>query len=546
MNEKIEIINNWNLKKVFDNLENGNIKIPKFQREYVWERSKIAKLLNSIYCQYPIGSFFIWQAGKEYKDFCKDISELNLPIDPESSNYSFILDGQQRITSLYIALKGKVLKDNDYSAICFNLDKKCFQIPRLKNEKNNIPAWKLFDTNAYGDTLTDLAIADRNNETTYAATWRECQQIFSDYPISIIKSLNMNLEEVVDIFERINQGGKRLSLFDLVSASVWSADFDLREKILSFNKEFAVSVFGSIDDEVFTQSLSLNACNDCTNQTQLRLTTEDCLGLWDKTAETLRLSIDYIKTLGVPYVNYIPYISFLPLLQYYFFKSGRKSVAAEHKSFIENWFWTSTFSQRYSSSSLTKMKDDADWMSHLVSGELVENVFGVSLTVKELSRIRMNNVSVIKNGILCLMALKTPVDFDNGQPVVLDKTNASRVNAKENHHFFPFSLQKDFHTDNNGINLLMNFAFISKRLNGEILNKRPERYLADYTSCNPNIIEHLKTHYIDDVAYEYAKQNDYESFIQRRAELVLDAIRHKVKVVDFATPESEIIEDNID
>lgn len=57
MGQKIDIINNWNLSKLFSNLENGNFKIPKFQREYVWEKSKIVKLLNSIYKQYPIGSF---------------------------------------------------------------------------------------------------------------------------------------------------------------------------------------------------------------------------------------------------------------------------------------------------------------------------------------------------------------------------------------------------------------------------------------------------------------------------------------------------------
>lgn len=57
MSQKIEITNNWNIQRVFNELENGNIKIPRFQRGYVWERSKIVKLLNSIYKEHPIGSF---------------------------------------------------------------------------------------------------------------------------------------------------------------------------------------------------------------------------------------------------------------------------------------------------------------------------------------------------------------------------------------------------------------------------------------------------------------------------------------------------------
>ena len=58
MEPKLEIINNWDLKKLISELEKGEIKIPRFQRDYIWERSKVVSLLNSIYSQYPIGSFF--------------------------------------------------------------------------------------------------------------------------------------------------------------------------------------------------------------------------------------------------------------------------------------------------------------------------------------------------------------------------------------------------------------------------------------------------------------------------------------------------------
>ncbi len=460
MEQKIEIINNWNLNKIFNELENGNMKIPRFQRGYVWERSKIVRLLNSIYKQYPIGSFFIWVASTEYKHFCREITELGLPENPESNTYSFILDGQQRITSLFVALKNKILNNTDYSTICFNLEKKEFQIPRLKNEKHNIPAWKLFDRTAYGDVYADYVLNDRSK----ADIWRDCQQIFTDYPISIIKSLKMDLDQVVSIFERINQGGKRLSLFDLVHASSWSAKFDLREKICAFNDETNVKSFGGIENEVFTQSIALNEFGDCRNYNQLHLTADTCDRLWNVTTECLRIAIDYIKTLGVSFIDFIPYNSFLPILQYYFFTSNHKSIKSEHKESIENWFWTATFSQRYSSSSLTRMKEDAEWISKLSHGENVENVFNVSLTLKELTKIRMQNTSVVKNGILCLLALEKPVDFDNGLQVTLNKTNVSKLNSKENHHFFPYSLMQRFGTDNNGINSLLNFAFISARL----------------------------------------------------------------------------------
>ena len=542
MEQKIEIINNWNLNKIFNELENGNMKIPRFQRGYVWERSKIVRLLNSIYKQYPIGSFFIWVASTEYKHFCREITELGLPENPESNTYSFILDGQQRITSLFVALKNKILNNTDYSTICFNLEKKEFQIPRLKNEKHNIPAWKLFDRTAYGDVYADYVLNDRSK----ADIWRDCQQIFTDYPISIIKSLKMDLDQVVSIFERINQGGKRLSLFDLVHASSWSAKFDLREKICAFNDETNVKSFGGIENEVFTQSIALNEFGDCRNYNQLHLTADTCDRRWNVTTECLRIAIDYIKTLGVSFIDFIPYNSFLPILQYYFFTSTHKSIKSEHKESIENWFWTATFSQRYSSSSLTRMKEDAEWISKLSHGENVENVFNVSLTLKELTKIRMQNTSVVKNGILCLLALEKPVDFDNGLQVTLNKTNVSKLNSKENHHFFPYSLMQRFGTDNNGINSLLNFAFISARLNKVISNAPPSVYIANFDSNNGKVREFLKSHLLDEDAYNALKSDNFSLFIQKRGELILEKIKEKTKVGEFTEPEEQIMEENIE
>lgn len=546
MEQKIEIINNWNLKKVFTEMENGNIKIPRFQRGYVWERSKIVKLLNSIYSQYPIGSFFVWVASKDYAHFCREILELNLPVNPEANNYSFILDGQQRITSLYVALKGKKLNGIDYSSICFNLDKQEFQIPRLQNEKNNIPAWKLFDTTCYGDIHADYAIHDKEFHTNYATIWRECQQVFTDYPISVIKTLKMDLEQVVTIFERINQGGKRLALFDLVHASAWSPQFDLREKINAFNNEQNVKIFGGIENEVFIQSLALNAYDDCRNQNQLNLTANVASGLWDITTECIRLSIDFVKTLGVKFVDFIPYSSFLSVIQYYFFKSGLKSISAEHNRFIEDWFWTATFSQRYSSSSLTLMKEDALWIYNLSKGINESNTFGVSLTIKELLKVRMPNKSVIKNGVLCLMSLNNPKDFDNGQIVTLDRTNVSRINSKENHHFFPYSLRQSFNTDLNGINSLLNFVFISGRLNREISNSLPSHYISKYDNINANIMSHLDSHFINEDALNAAKTDNFNLFIQKRGEVILQLIKQKTSVKEFSDPEEEILDQNIE
>lgn len=541
--DRIEIINQWNLQRVFQELERGNMRIPRFQRAYVWERSKIVRLLNSISMSYPIGSFFLWETDTTMEAFGRDITEFGFPKKPQGNYLMFILDGQHRITSLYVSLMGKTLNGIDYSKICYNLDSKKFKLPQLKTEQHNIPVWKIWDAKEYSNLLMDYA---KNGDFDHMQALKECQECLYNYPISIIMSRKMGLEEVVDIFERINQGGKRLSLFDLVHATVWSQDFDLREKIKDFNNEKAISLFGKIGGEIFTQSLSLNIKHDCTKLVQLKLTNQECINAWARTIECLRIAIDYVKSLGAQNLSILPYANMLAIIQHYLYIGKYNGIRPIHTMLISDWFWTVTFSNRYSSSTLTRMNEDANWISRIVAGENESRIFSISLKAEDLKRVRMNTISVVKNGILCLMASNSPRDFDNGQVVTLDNTNASRSNSKENHHFFPFSLRNTFGLSANEANSVLNFAFISKRLNGSILNKRPSKYLAEYESTTDKIVENLATLFISEKAFEAAKNDDFSAFIKERGKTIMAEINRVCQIQDPHTIAPIIDEEDID
>ena len=541
--DRIEIINQWNLQRVFQELERGNLRIPRFQRAYVWERSKIVKLLNSISMSYPIGSFFLWETDTSMEAFGRDITEFDFPKKPQGNYFMFILDGQQRITSLYVSLMGKTLNEVDYSTICYNLDSKKFKLPQLKTEQHNIPVWKIWDAKEYSNLLMEYA---KNGDFERMQALKECQEFLYNYPISIIMSRKMGLEEVVDIFERINQGGKRLSLFDLVHATVWSQNFDLREKIKDFNNEKAISLFGKIGGEIFTQSLSLNIKHDCTKLVQLKLTNQECINAWARTIECMRIAIDYVKSLGAQNLSILPYANMLAIIQHYLYIGKYNGIQPIHTKLISDWFWTVTFSNRYSSSTLTRMNEDANWISRIVAGENESRIFSISLKADDLKRVRMNTTSVVKNGILCLMASNGPRDFDNGQVVTLDNTNASRSNSKENHHFFPFSLRNTFGLTTNEANSVLNFAFISKRLNGSILNKRPSKYLAEYASATDKIVENLATHFISEKAFEAAKDDNFNAFIEERGKTIMAEINRVCQIQDPHTIAPIIDEEDID
>ena len=92
-------------KMVMSGIEFGTLKIPQFQRDFVWPREKSAKLIDSILKGFPIGTFILWKT-KEQLRFVKDIGGQELPPTPKGDYSEQVLDGQQRLTSLDAACKG--------------------------------------------------------------------------------------------------------------------------------------------------------------------------------------------------------------------------------------------------------------------------------------------------------------------------------------------------------------------------------------------------------------------------------------------------------
>lgn len=95
--------------QLLSDIEAGRIKIPQFQRDFVWSKTDSAKLLDSIVKRYPIGTFILWKTNETLRSI-KNIGGLNFPQTPEGDYVQYVLDGQQRITSLYAGFKGCTIR----------------------------------------------------------------------------------------------------------------------------------------------------------------------------------------------------------------------------------------------------------------------------------------------------------------------------------------------------------------------------------------------------------------------------------------------------
>jgi len=84
--------------------DSGEIRLPLMQRDYVWKPKKVVKLLDSLYRGWPIGSFYVWQTNESQPERERMGNTLKLPMD---GFYGFLLDGQQRLTSLSLAIRAE-------------------------------------------------------------------------------------------------------------------------------------------------------------------------------------------------------------------------------------------------------------------------------------------------------------------------------------------------------------------------------------------------------------------------------------------------------
>jgi hypothetical protein len=530
MNEKYITTSERKLPDIVASIRRGEWKIPRFQREFVWEKNKVIELLDSIYRQFPVGSFFLWLPPEDYARYYKDIPELQISPDGRRMFTHFILDGQQRLTSLYVTSLGLTINDFDYSSICFDLDAEIFNINPVDLERN-IPVHKIFQQ--------DFTIFKQLTEERQRAFMKVSDRL-KDYPFPVITIDNKNIEDACRIFERINQRGTRLNIFDLVVALTWDKDFELKSKIDEFNKKYE-PIFGKMEPVIFSETLSLVINKQATKAFQLQLTPEDVKSKWAGVEKAIEATLKFLRSnLEVRRYEYLPYRDMIPLIAYYFYECSDKNIEAD-KGFLEDWFWKATFSNRYSGAVFSKMGEDrANIFDRKLRGEPVEVAYDIYINDQRIAALHMGRVTAARNGILLLLMKKRPLSFLDNSLVDIEKDAISAFNQTEKHHIFPRAHLKSIGIkEKKRTDLLCNFCFIDSALNKKIGSKSPEEYLNEIRMINPNMLTALQSHLIPAEDGASILKNDYDGFLKDRSKLLYQEVRTKLGDV-FASIEEEL------
>ncbi len=246
--------------------------LPAIQRKFVWGEEKICKLFNSIMRDYPIGTFLFWELPAEKADEYTFYEFLNIYHERDSKNklvnYDFtreikgVLDGQQRISSMYIALQGtystrqkhgRKVNDRAYPEKLFYLNllggENAYEFTFLTQEDSRNTKDKFYylvrdilrkNEDADSDDIIDELI-QLNPERTELLTHnrkivkknlnRLLKKFYDPQLISYFKIVNKDLDDILDIFVRVNSGGTILSKSDLLFSTLVAHWEDGREQI---------------------------------------------------------------------------------------------------------------------------------------------------------------------------------------------------------------------------------------------------------------------------------------------------------------------------
>ncbi|WP_293876787.1 MULTISPECIES: DUF262 domain-containing protein [unclassified Sphingomonas] len=221
------------IRTAIERILSGSIRIPAFQRGFVWTTDNISFLMDSIYRNYPIGNILLWRT-RDTLEKERDLGPFALPKAEKEYPVDYVLDGQQRLTAIFSVFQTTLQANSSTEAFDIFFD---LQAPDGALEDQFVSIFetgadpnRYFPLRAIFDTARFFKIASELSEDNKDKVV-ELQRRFQEFQLNLDVIEFDNKDEIAIIFERVNRAGIRLDAFQLLSAWTWSSEFDLNESI---------------------------------------------------------------------------------------------------------------------------------------------------------------------------------------------------------------------------------------------------------------------------------------------------------------------------
>ena len=511
------------LESLLSQIDSGTMLLPEFQRGYVWNRDQVRGLLRSLYLGYPVGGLLVWETETRPEDI-RGTEEVY-------GNRTLLLDGQQRLTSLYGVIKGKAPKffegdSNAFTGLRFNVEDENFEFytpAKMKGDPRWVDVTKLFAHDGmkpFIEEFKDPKFAEKFPE--YLARLADLSNIVKrEFYLEKIVGADKTTEVVVDIFNRVNSGGTKLSKGDLALAKISAKSPETRGQMRSDLKIWEANGF---DFNLDWYLRNINAV--ATEKSQFVHLDDISIADFDK---ALKLSTKYVDTLlnlissrlGLDHARVLMARFALPVLALYLHRNGGKFPTKEEADKALFWYIHAGLWGRFAGSTESTLALDYEILKKS----------GLDGLIDEIERVRGGNLEISPNDFKVnsmgsrfypLLYLLTRVgsaqDLLTG--VALQKQMLGSLSSLQVHHIFPKKVLKDFGYRRGDINAVANFCFLTQQSNLEISKREPKDYFKQVIKQAG--IEALESQWIPTDKKLWEIEN-YHRFLEARRELLAEA-----------------------
>ena len=565
---------------LLDEAGDGRTQLPDFQRGWVWDDDHVRSLLASISLGYPIGAVMMLRTGGETIRFRQRPLE-GIPAPATRDAERLILDGQQRITSLFQSLRlGKPVRTRDHrnreierwyyiymqraldpnadredAVVSLPADRQIKKFGRDVSEDYStsereyeamvFPLSKVFDASEWRVEFERFWDYEREKIKLWNDFERKIVKQFDRYQVPVIElGKDTPKEAVCQVFEKVNTGGVTLTVFELLTAAFAADDYQLRPDWEARERRIhSQSILAGVFNTDFLQAVTLLATRERQRQTTALASGTDkdrAPRIGCKRTDMLKLELDEYQRWAEPLMagferaarflhsqhlydaKFLPYGSQLIPLAAILTVLGKDWESHEAREKLARWYWCGVFGELYGSSSETRFAHDlpqvVEWILH--DGPEPNTIRDAEFAAARLLTLRTRNSAAYK-GIYALLLREGARDWMTGEESSIQSYFDEHIDI---HHVFPQGWCRENGIESTRCDSIINKTPLTARTNRSIGGPAPSEYLERIQIQVPHdrLDGYLRTHLIDPT---HLRTNDFDGFFAARQSALLRIIR---------------------
>lgn len=546
-------------------IETGRLRAPRFQRPFVWRPHQMRDLFDSIEQGYPVGTLLLWDTDVPHRSL-DTMGVLELPPQP-SGTISYLLDGHQRLSTLFSVLK---LPENhphdpddgswkwwifrDLLAWSGNEEEEGSASPsRFDHVRRNHAPVTYFPLRATLRTTDFLGFARKLERSLKSdCTGREIDALIEraeevatrikTYKMGLIRVVGGDLAQAVEIFSRLNSKGQKMSPDQMVAALTYREDdaggFSLSEQLEEIQEELANLYFGEIPREVvFRSVLAATGQNDIQRTDWSRLAQsigDDVPSSIGTARRALESAIVFLRDyVNVPVVRLVPYSAQLVLISTFYIEC--QSPTEAQREVLARWFWSTSFSGWFAGANTTQLKKSIESMRAFARQSIdAQRLSGYG--EKALPYPVRFDLRSARVRTLLLWQLRTCVPLDaEGREIDIRHALTLHETRAWRHVLRSQVSNTDGQSDPANRILLPPLAGQSVR--------------QTIMGLDPDVQEDarvLASHFICREAHQALAEEDYESFVGKRASMLASGEKEFLEMLGLEAADRERGESNVD